>query len=75
MGIERLHRLGSLHNSKLKGDPRRRPIIAAFYEYRHTNIVLDAAYMLKTTKFSISRGYLKEFLSARKRLMPRFKLK
>ena len=74
LGIERLHRLGSLHNAKLKSDPPRRPIIAAFYEYRHTNIVLDAAYMLKATNFSVSRDYPKEILSARKRLIPRFKL-
>ena len=74
LGIERLHRLGSLHIAKLKSDPPRRPIIAAFYEYRHTNIVLDAAYMLKATNFSVSRDYPKEILSARKRLIPRFKL-
>ena len=73
LGIELVHRLGSLHHARLKSDPPKRPTIAAFCEYRHTNVVLDAAYMLRTTDYSVSRDYPKEILSARKRLMPQFK--
>ena len=73
LGIERLHRLGSLHKERLKGDIPRRPIIAAFYEYRHTDIVMYTAYMLRTTSNSVSRDYPKEILSARQRLLPQYK--
>ena len=71
--IERVHRLGSLHKAKLKSEIPRRPIIVAFYEYQHTEKILDAAYMLRGTIFSVSRDYPKEIVSVRQRLMPQFK--
>ena len=66
LGIQRVHRLGFLHNARLKSDHPKRPIIATFYEYRHTNVVLDTAYMLRNTDYSVPRDYPKEILSARK---------
>ena len=43
-------------------------------EYRHTEIVLNASYMLRNTSFSVSRDYPKELVSARQRLIPQFKM-
>ena len=74
LGTEQVHRLGSLHKARLKSDTPKRPIIAAFYEYRHTESVLNASYMLRNTSFSVSRDYPKELVSARQRLLPQFKM-
>ena len=73
LGIERVHRIGSLHNARVKSDLPKRPIIASFYEYKHTNVVLETGYMLRNSNFSVSRDYPREIVSARKRLMPQFK--
>ena len=73
LGIERVHRLGSLHKAKLRSDPSRRPIIAALYEYRRTDTVMNTCYMLRNTRFSDSRDYPKEIVSARQWLLPQFK--
>ena len=73
LGVERVHRLGSLHKARLKNDIPKRPIIAAFYEYRHTEIILNTSYMLRNTNYSVSRDYPKELVSARQRLIPQFK--
>ena len=74
LDTERVHRLGNLHKAGLKSDTLKRPIIAAFYEYRHTEIVLNASYMLRKTSFSVSRDYPEELVSARQRLIPQFKM-
>ena len=66
LGIERVHRISSLHNARVKSDPPKRPIIASFYEYRHTNVVLETGYMLRNSNYSVSRDYPREIVSARK---------
>ena len=73
--IERVHRLGSLYKAKQRQntDKPKRPIIISFQDYKSTEIVMDAAYMLRGTNFSVSRDYPKEIVAARRRLMPRFK--
>lgn len=73
--IERVHRLGSFHKAKMRQntDNPKRPIIISFQDYRSTELILDAAYMLKGTNFSVSRDYPKEIVAARRRLMPRYK--
>lgn len=74
--IGRVHRLGSFHKAKQRQrtDNPRRPIIIAFEDYKSTETVLSAAYMLKGSNFSVTRDYPKEIVAARQRLMPRLKL-
>lgn len=74
--IGRVHRLGSFHKAKQRQrtDNPRRPIIIAFEDYKSTETVLSAAYMLKGSNFSVTRDYPKEIVTARQRLMPKLKL-
>ena len=50
-----------------------RPTIVAFGQYRNTNTILETAYMLRGSEFSVSRDLPKEILNARKNLMPQYK--
>ncbi|XP_060561123.1 putative uncharacterized protein DDB_G0267716 [Ruditapes philippinarum] len=67
--IERAHRLGSPRNQKYRNmsDPKR-PLIVKFKDYIDTEIVLNNAYKLKGTPFSIDRDYPHEIVEARKEL-------
>ena len=73
--IECVHRLGSLYTAiqRQNTDKPKRPIIISFQDYKSTEIVMDAAYMLQGTNFSVSRDYPKEIVAARRRMMLRFK--
>ena len=71
--IERIHRLGSLRRARAISQTPRRPIIVAFGQYRNTNTILETAYMLRGSDFSVSRDLPKEILNARKNLMPQYK--
>lgn len=72
--IERVHRLGSLQKARQrKGDSNesiRRPIIVAFFETRNVESILESAYMLRGTKFSVTRDFPIEIVNARRSLMP-----
>ena len=73
--MDRFHRLGSFHKAKqrqMTGTPTR-PVIVAFQEYRYIGRILDAAYMLKGSGFSVTKDYPKEMVAARQRLLPLFK--
>lgn len=52
--INRFHRLGSLYKVKTRQntDTPRRPVIIAFQDHRDIERILQAAYMLKGTRFS-----------------------
>lgn len=73
--INRFHRLGSLYKAKTRQstDTPRRPVIIAFQDHRDIERILQAAYMLKGSRFSISRDFPKEIVAARQRLMPRYR--
>ena len=71
--VERIHRLGSLRRARAISQTPRRPIIVAFGQYRNTNTILETAYMLRGSDFSVSRDLPKEILNARKNLMPKYK--
>lgn len=73
--INRYHRLGSLHKAKRRQqtDMPRRPIILAFQDYKDIGRILDAAYMLRGSRYSITKDYPKEIVAARQRLMPQYK--
>ena len=73
--IDRYHRLGSLYKAKQRQrtDSPKRPIIIAFRDYNDIGRILDAAYMLKGSGYTITKDYPKEIVAARQRLMPRFK--
>ena len=73
--IDRYHRLGSFDKAKQRQrtDTPCRPIIIAFSEYRYIERILDAAYMLKGTGYSVTKDYPKEIVAARQRLLPMFK--
>ncbi|MEW8548173.1 MAG: hypothetical protein AB2693_32115 [Candidatus Thiodiazotropha sp.] len=73
--IDRMHRLGSYFKAKQKQntDNPRRPVIVAFLESKSTETVLNAAYMLKGSNYSVTRDYPKEIIAARQNLMPQFK--
>ena len=73
--VDRIHRLGSLHRAKQRNanqNPRRH-IIVAFNNYSSTEIIMETAYMLKGTNFSVTRDYPKENVEARKGLMPLYR--
>ena len=71
--VERIHRLGSLSRARAVSQTPRRPTIVAFGQYRNTNTILETAYMLMGSDFSVSRDLPKEILNARKNLMPQYK--
>ena len=71
--IDRFYRLGSFHKAKQRTDNPIRPIIIAFQEYRNIDRILDAAYMLKGSGYSVTKDYPKEIVAARQRLTPIFK--
>ena len=71
--IGRVHRLGSLHMAKMKNEVPRRPIVVSFNDDQSVQKVLSAAYMLKGTNYSVSKDFPKEIVSARQRLIPRYK--
>ena len=73
--IHRMHRLGSLSKAKQRNglDNPKRPVIIAFHDYKSTEKILSSAYMLRGSGYSVTRDYPKEIVSARQRLMPRFR--
>ena len=71
--IQRVHRLGSIRNAFSQTQTPRRPIIAAFRDYRDTEFILGLAKTLSGTRFGIDRDHPKEISAARKRLWSRFK--
>lgn len=73
--VERAHRLGSLYKARQRNQDRnpRRPIIVAFGQHSQTNIIIESAYMLKGTNFSVTRDYPIEIVTARRNLMPLYK--
>ena len=73
--MDRFHRLGSFHKAKQRQgtDTPTRPVIVAFQEYRYIERILDTAYMLKGSGFSVTKDYPKEIVAARQRLLPLFK--
>lgn len=73
--IGRIHRLGSLHMARTKNVVPRRPIIVSFNYDQSVQKVLSAAYMLRGTNYSVSKDFPKEIVSARQRLIPRYKQK
>ena len=74
--IERVHRLGSVQRARQRrDDPNqviRRPIIVSFYEQSNTETVMNSAYMLRGTKFSVTRDFPMEIVNARRNLMAQF---
>ena len=66
--IERAHRLGPW-----KRGARKRPIIAAFRDYPVTELILNEAFQLRDTPFSIDRDYPAEIAKARRLLWSRYK--
>jgi hypothetical protein len=71
--VQRVHRLGSLRRARSFTQTTRRPIIAAFLDYRDTEFILSKVGLLKYTNFAIDRDYPKEIAMARKRLWGKFK--
>ena len=71
--VERIHRLGSLRRARAMSQTLRRPIIVAFGKYHNTETILETAYMLRGSEFSVSRDLPKEISNARRRLMPQYK--
>ena len=55
--IRRIHRLGSLHMTKMKNEVPRRPIIVSFNDDQSVQKVLSAAYMLRGTNYSVSKDF------------------
>ena len=74
--IERVHRLGSLQEARQRrSDPKSpvtRPLIVAFYESPSVETVMETAYMLRNSPYSVTRDYPLEIKNKRKRLMPTF---
>ena len=73
--VERAHSLGSLYRARQRNQDRnpRRPIIVAFGQHSQTNIIIESAYMLKGTNFSVTRDYPIEIVTARRNLMSLYK--
>lgn len=73
--IERVHRLGSLYKARQRnpGQTPKRPIIAAFSQFSNTETIIETAYMLRGTNYSVTRDYPAEIVSARRNLMPLFR--
>ena len=71
--IERIHRLGSLRRAKARSQTPRRPIIVAFGQYSNTETILQTAYMLRGSTFSVSRDFPKEIVNVRRSLLPQYK--
>ena len=73
---ERIHRLGSLQRARQlvtdSNQPLRRPIIEAFNDTRSVNKVLDNAYTLRGSGFSVTRDFPQEIVSARRKLKPQY---
>ena len=73
---ERIHRLGSLQRARQlvtdSNQPLRRPIIVAFNDTRSVNRVLDNAYTLRGSGFSVTRDFPQEIVRARRTLMPQY---
>ena len=74
--IERVHRLGSMQKARQRrpdqNSPLKRPLTVAFYESPSVEKVMETAYMLRNSPYSVSRDYPLEIKNARKRLMPKF---
>ena len=72
--IDRVHRLGSFTKAKQRKrrENPRRPVIIACQDYNSVEKVMDAAYILRNSKFSLTRDYPRELVAARQRLMPRY---
>ena len=66
--IERAHRLGPW-----KRAVRKRPIIVAFRDYSSTELILNEAFQLRGTRFSIDKDYPAEIAKARRLLWNRYK--
>ena len=68
--IEGVHRLGSVQRARQRrDDPNqviRRPIIVSSYEQSNTETVMNSAYMLRGTKFSVTRDFPMEILNTRR---------
>ena len=73
--IHRVHRLGSLYKAKQKNGTEnpKRPVIIAFQDYHSTEKILSSSYMLRGSGFSVTRDYPREIVSARQRLMQRYR--
>ena len=69
--IDHYHRLGSLYKAKRRQqtDTPRRPVIIAFQDCSAIGRILAAAYMLKDSRFSVSRDYPMEIVAARQSLL------
>ena len=79
MFVQRAHRLGQLrrprsfryrNNQKLQAS---RPIIVYFRDYSDAENIVTNSYKLKGTEYGVSRDYLKEIVTARSQLWPRYK--
>ena len=57
----------------MKNEVPRRPIIVSFNDDQSVQKVLSAAYMLRGTNYSVSKDFPREIVSARQRLIPRYK--
>ena len=66
--IERAHRLGPW-----KRTVRKRPIIVAFRDYPSTELILNEAYQLRGTRYSIDKDYPAEIVKARRLLWNRYR--
>ena len=67
--IQRAHRLGKLkQRSHRGGQPKHRPIIAAFRDYPDVELILSNADKLGGTSCGINRDYPQEIVNARKPL-------
>ena len=74
--VERVHRLGPLQRARKRvpdsSEPVRRPIIVAFNDTRSVDRVLDSAYVLRGSSFSVTRDFPLEIVKARRTLMPQY---
>ena len=68
MCVQRVHRLGSMVKARRTSQTPRRPIIAAFRDYRDTEYIMQNATKLFGSRYGIDRDYPKEIAMARKRL-------
>ena len=67
--IQRAHRLGKIRQrSHRAGQPKHRPIIAAFRDYPDAELILSNADKLRGTSCGINRDYPQEIVNARKPL-------
>ena len=73
--IHRVHRLGSLYKAKQRNGTEnpKRPVIIAFQDYHSTEKIMSSSYMLRGSGFSVTRDYPREIVTARQRLMQRYR--